>query len=315
MGETGAFFEKTDEAFAVFRLIVEMAVDFAGGLPPSAQRARRDGDDAVALLHNFDDAENVFRLLFKNIFIVGCDLVADLIIVFIDLVHHARQNGKYPAAQHGDDDAVELLDRFGGAVKLVHQFFAFFAFVVVAQAHVFRNQRLQVENQAVFFASGRQMQLDADFGQLLVAVDQMAGLGAGEYAVINQGLDIGIQTLRFGQPQHGVHIAQAAGAGFDIGLQNRAGALLFVVPLLHFQKFALNEKGGIALQGELLQQLVGQLVIAADEACFDKSGVGGQIVERALAEFGQRTGFDGGCQLDVPQGLYEGADLFLFGFG
>ena len=97
VGEAGAVFEKTDKAFAVFRIIVEMVVDFAGGFPPVAQCARGDGDDAVALLYDFQNAENVFGLFGKQVFIVGSDLVADLIIIVVDLVHHARQNGKHAA--------------------------------------------------------------------------------------------------------------------------------------------------------------------------------------------------------------------------
>ena len=97
VGEAGAVFEKTDKAFAVFRIIVEMVVDFAGGFPPVAQCARGDGDDAVALLYDFQNAENVFGLFGKQVFIVRGDLVADLVIIVVELVYHARQNGKHAA--------------------------------------------------------------------------------------------------------------------------------------------------------------------------------------------------------------------------
>ena len=119
------------------------------------------------------------------------------------------------------------------------------------------------------------MQFNTDFGQLLMAVDQMPRFGAGKHAVGNQGLHMCIQALRFGQPQHGMDVAQPARAGFHIRLQHRAGTLLFVMALLHFQQFAFDKQRNIALQRKLVQKSVGQLVIAADKAGFDKGGVGG----------------------------------------
>ena len=92
------------------------------------------------------------------------------------------------------------------------------------------------------------MQFNTNFSQLPVAVDQMPRFGAGEHAVGNQGLHMRIQALRFGQPQHGVDVAQPTRAGFHIRFQHRAGTLLFVVALLHFQQLAFDKQGNIALQ-------------------------------------------------------------------
>ena len=49
------------------------------------------------------------------------------------------------------------------------------------------------------------------------------------------------------EKKHGVDVAQAAGTGFDVRFEQRAGALLFVVPLLHFEQFAFDKGGGVAL--------------------------------------------------------------------
>ena len=76
------------------------------------------------------------------------------------------------------------------------------------------------------------MQINADFGQLLVAVEQQTGFGTSENILLCERLKLGVDALRLGQPQQGVDVAQAAGGGFDVGFQHRTGALRFGVALL-----------------------------------------------------------------------------------
>ncbi|MCI4054099.1 hypothetical protein MM710_38540, partial [Klebsiella pneumoniae] len=59
--------EKAGEAVAIFRILVEAAVDFARRAPPCAQGLRFERGNIVALLHDFDDFENVFGPSEKNI--------------------------------------------------------------------------------------------------------------------------------------------------------------------------------------------------------------------------------------------------------
>ena len=106
---------------------------------------------------------------------------------------------------------------------------------------------MQVEYQAVFFAAGGQVQVDADGRQFAVAVGEDARFGAGEDTLADECVKTGIDALRLGQPKHGMDVAQAAGTGFDVRFEQRAGALLFVVPLLHFEQFAFDKGGGVAL--------------------------------------------------------------------
>ena len=60
LGQSVAAAEKAGEAAAVFRILVKAAVDFARRAPPSAQGLRFERSNIVALLHDFDDFENVF---------------------------------------------------------------------------------------------------------------------------------------------------------------------------------------------------------------------------------------------------------------
>ena len=58
--------------------MVEAAVDFARRAPPGAQGLRFERGNVVALLHDFDDFENVFGSSEKNIGVPRGDLVVDL---------------------------------------------------------------------------------------------------------------------------------------------------------------------------------------------------------------------------------------------
>ena len=49
--------------------------------------------------------------------------MVDLVVVFVDGADDAGQGGVDAFAQHGDEDAAELLDGFGGAVVGVHEVF------------------------------------------------------------------------------------------------------------------------------------------------------------------------------------------------
>ena len=246
-GQAAPVSEKTDKAAAVGFVFVEGTVDFSRRRPPGAQGFRRDGGQVAVPLQQFDDDENVFGLLFEQVFVTDGDLVADLVIVAVDGPFHARQRRVHAPAQHRQDDAVELFDRFGRAVEAVHQFFAFQTASFSVGQDVFRQTGLQVEYQAVFFAACGQVQVDADGGQFAVAVGEDAGFGAGEDALADECVKTGIDALRLGQPEHGVDVAQAAGAGFDVRFEQCAGALLFVVALLHFEQFAFDKGGGVAL--------------------------------------------------------------------
>ena len=247
----------------------------------------------------------------KKLFVFGGDLVAHLVIIFINIVNNARQPRIHAPAQHGQQNAVELLHGFGGAIERAHQLFAFDVAFVAVQPHVFGYLALQVENQPVFFAAGGEVQINADFGQLLVAVHQQSGFGAGDDALLNERVHIGFKPLRFGQPQQGVDIAQAAGAGFYIRLEHRARALRLGMALLHFHKLGFHKSSGVALQAQTAQHLLGHHMAAADKACFEKSGVAGDVVCRAGAQFFDAAHFNCRRQLHIPQALHKKRDLLL----
>jgi len=123
LGKAGAVFEELDKAVAVFWVLGETGVDFSCGRPPCAQGLRLDGGD-VLLLHGLNDGEDVFGILFKQGKVVGGDLVADTFVVVVDGVDMLGTAGGLMVFENRNEDAVELLDGFGGAVEGVHQGFA-----------------------------------------------------------------------------------------------------------------------------------------------------------------------------------------------
>ena len=217
VGEAAAVAEKADKAAAVGFVGVKRGIDMARGRPPGAQGFRRQFAQIAARLQNLHSAENVFGLPAEQVFVAHGQLVADLVIVGVDVAHDTRQRRIHAAAQHRQDNAVELLYCLGGAVKAAHQPLVFFQTASAGRiGHTVRQTVLQIENQPVFLAPGRQVQIDADGSQIAVAAYQKRGFGAREDAAAEQGGDAGVQPLRFGQPQHGMDVAQPAGTGFHI---------------------------------------------------------------------------------------------------
>ncbi len=204
MGQARTAAEHGNEHLAVFAVGIKIRADFLRRLPPSAQGARRNLVDVIVGLHHADDVENLMRLLLEQFHIAHGNGIAHLVVFVVYLVHNARQAGKHPTFEHGQQNAVELLHCFGGAVHLLHQLFAFDARLIVLVAQALGHLALQIKNQAVFFTPCDQMQFNAHARQLLVAVHQQACFSSGEDAFVYQSGEVRAQALCFGQPQHGV---------------------------------------------------------------------------------------------------------------
>ena len=105
LGQSVAAAEKACEAAAVFGIFVKVAVDFARRAPPCAQGLRFECGNVVALLHDFDDFENVFGSSEKNIGVPRGDLVVHLDVVVVNPQGNAHRCGGNAALQHGREDA------------------------------------------------------------------------------------------------------------------------------------------------------------------------------------------------------------------
>lgn len=105
---------------------------------------------------------------------------------------------------------------------------------------------LVVEKQPVFGAVGGKVEVNADVGEAAVAMSQHAGFSAGKEAGGNEGGGVAVYALCFGCPNQGVDVAQAAGAGFNVGFELCACALGFGVALFHFEEFGFDEGGCVA---------------------------------------------------------------------
>ena len=275
VGQAFACFEKLQKQGTVAFVAVKRAVRFACRRPPCAQGFGGDAVHVGMLLPHLQQDKQVCRLLLKQQQIFGGNFVADLEIMRVQIVHDARIRQRHAFAQHGNQDAVQLHDRFGGAVEIAHQMLDAGLLVGAAQIAVFRQRALQIENQAVFFASRRQMQLDADLRQTAMAAAEQAGFHAGDDFVARQRIKIRVQPLRPCQPQHGMDVAQAACTVFHVRFQRKAG--IFVVPLLHFQQLSVHERHCVAPQIQRIHSPLRQCAVAAKEARFQKRRVRRQI--------------------------------------
>ena len=118
-----------------------------------------------------------------------------------------------------------------------------------------------------------------------MAAAQQAGFDAGDDAPVHQRVKTGLQPLHLRQPHHGVQIAQTAAAVFHVRLQNQrrpAG-----VAALHFYQLGFDKSRGVALRVQLLAQTLRQRFFAAQQSCFEKSGVGRNILRGGGAQLFQ----------------------------
>ena len=168
VGQAFACFEKLQKQGTVPCVAVKRAICFACRRPPCAQGFGGDAVHVGMPLPHLQQDKQVCRLLLKQQQIFGGDFVADLEIMRVQIMHDARIRQRHAFAQHGNQDAVQLHDRFGGAVEIAHQMLDAGLFIWAAQIAVFRQRALQIENQAVFFAPRRQMQFDTDLRQTAV---------------------------------------------------------------------------------------------------------------------------------------------------
>ncbi len=120
---------------------------------------RFERGNIVALLHDFDDFENVFGPSAQSVGVPRGDLVVDLDVVVVNPQGNALLGGGNAALQRRREDAAQLFDGFNRAVKHAHQFFALTAEVQAFITHAFCDLRLQIEQQAVFGCGWR---LNAD---------------------------------------------------------------------------------------------------------------------------------------------------------
>ena len=156
----------------------------------------------------------------------------------------------------------------------MHQPLAAHLFAVIGVAQCVGHLRLQVETQLFLRLAGGQVQLDADARQAAVAAAQHGRFGAGEDALAGQAVQLQRNALHPRQPEHGVDITQAAGAGFQVRLQ-AAACLRFQMPLLQFQQFAFGKGRQVALHIQITAKAGKQFLAAVEQAGFEERGVAG----------------------------------------
>ena len=274
VGEPAAVAEEAYEAAAVGRIGIKAAIDFLHGLPPGTQGFGGEAGEVAVLLPPFQHLENMLRLAAEQGFVAHGDEVVYLEVLFVQIQHHARQRRGNAPAQHRQQDAAQLLHGFHRAVERVHQPLAAHLFAFIGVAQRVGHLRLQVETQLLLRLAGGQVQLDADTRQAAVAAAQHGRFGAGEDALAGETVQLRRNALHPRQPEHGVDIAQAAGAGFQVRLQ-AAARLCFQVPLLQFQQFAFDKGRQVALHVQIAAQAGKQFLAAVEQAGFEERGVAG----------------------------------------
>src|SRR5207249_4555754 len=119
------------------------------------------------------------------------------------------------AEQEAAREAVQL----GGApVVLAHEDLRGEQAAARAIAELLGQRRLQVEGEEVRLPAGREVGLVADPPRVVVGAQRRAVLAVADAAAAEEGGQPADAEPRVGDPQHGVEVAQAAGALLDVGL-------------------------------------------------------------------------------------------------
>ncbi len=136
---------------------------------------------------------------------------------------------------------VQQADVHDGAVILLHQLFDGEGEARVLVAEHLRQLDLIVEQQPVLAPSGQRMQPEADLPKERLARLELAQLLAGEKAVSHQLVERVGAEMALRHPADGLNIAQAPGAGFDVGFQIVCGVEIAMMALGLFLDLRFEE--------------------------------------------------------------------------
>ena len=173
---------------------------------------------------------------------------------------------------------------------------------MVFQAQAERHRRLQVEQQAVFVAACHPMQASADLEQRGFVAFKLLRFQVGEDAVLGQFMPVVPQIGRFGHPQNGVQVAQAAGGFFAVGLQCVGRIFKLGMALAQLQVFGQKKFLGMESAGQLGQQLRKVLCAAANVAHFQHRGLRGNVLLRQGQTFIDGAHAGANLQPRIPAG-------------
>ena len=277
MHDAAFLLEDGDELRLVQRIGAEVVVDQLARAPQRPDRPRRQPDQFRVLLHEQEGFENRVRCGVEDVFMNHVKVLPDVLEALVDRqwrLFRNRVDGNTDVLQQ---NAVDLGDRFGDPVVLLHQLLAGAARRGVGETELFRDERLIVEQQPVFMLAGVQVQVDAQPLQKAFAACQPLRFRRGDEAMPFQVVPAIAVTGRLGDPQDVLQVAQSAGAFLAVGFEAVRRLMVTPVTLFLFQPLPLKEGLRVDLCPESLKKSLGQRGVAGQQAGFHQGGLHRQI--------------------------------------
>jgi hypothetical protein len=197
--------------------------------------------------------------------------------------------------------AVDLGDRPGGPVVLLHQLLARPAGGSGGEAELFGESRLVLEEQAVLAAPGVQVQVYAQTAQEGLALFEKLPLLVGDETEFLEILPAPAVVGCLGNPENDLQVAQATRSVLAVGFEaaGRVAEALMTVLLFH----ALGLKEGAPIKTSLEQRTkpLEQGATAGEQSGLDHRRLYGGIAGCLLQALFERAHAVAGLQSDVPE--------------
>ena len=181
----------------------------------------------------------------------------------------------------------------------------------VGVAHPGRDLALIVEGQALLGAAGDEVEVAAHRPQEALGALELAQLGRGEQADLDQVGDLGHPIGIFADPEEGVEVAQAALALLDVGLDDVAAVAhpaVAGVALLELLGDEALRLAGHHLLPEARLDLVEQRLVAPQPARLEQSGADRMVGRGESDQLVDRAGRGAELQAEIPEQIEDGLD-------
>ena len=219
MQDTTRGLEQKDEVGLIDRVGAERLINQVARPPERADRPGRHPFEFVVRLHQQESLENRVRRFVEDVLVRYVEQLMGILEARVDRDRRVVWRGEDGGAEVLQQDGVELHDRLGGAVVLLHQLLAGAACRRAGKPQFFGQRRLVIEEQTVFASADVQVQVQAQALQEAFAPGEPLCFALGDEAVQVQIVPTVAKASSLGDPEDGLQVTQAAGAFFAVGLE------------------------------------------------------------------------------------------------
>jgi hypothetical protein len=284
--------------------------------PERAQRAGGHAAQVAVLLHEQEALQNRARLPLEQILAARLQQGAARLEAF---VQHARRRAlrrREARFQVLQQNRIELHDRLGIPVIILHQEFARAPRLPGGVAAFGRERVLVVEGDAVLAAAGEVVQADAQVLQHRFVAREAQRLSLLQQVAARQVAPVLADAAGERDPADYLQVAQAARSLFEVGLQRERRVAVLGMALLLLQLLRLQEGPGLDHALDRALKALEQRRAAGDQPRLQQRGLDGDVGPGRLDASLDRAHAVADLQSDVPEHAHQALQaLALLGLG